>query len=181
MLIISTPLLSAHKFKVGGKDGWTVKASGHYEVWASRIKFLVSDTLNFKYNKLVDSLLMVNKQAYDSCNVTNPIRKMHGGDSTFLLDKPGHFYFISGNVKHCVKGEKLSLVVLSHQEHHGPSLSPVPANAPTSGVHDGIALVSSGHHMVAPAPHHDHSGFTRLSGSFVVCVVLALILDSFVF
>ena len=138
---------------------------------------------DFKYNKLVDSVLVVNKQDYDSCNVTNPIRKMHGGDSTFLLDKPGQFYFISGNVKHCVKGEKLSLVVLSsyHNEHHGPSLSPIPANAPTSSAHDEIALVPSGHHRVAPAPHPNHSGFTRLSGSFVVCVVVALVLDSFVF
>ena len=124
---------------------------------------------------------MVNKQDYDSCNITNPIRKMCGGDSIFLLDKPGHFYFISGNVKHCVKGEKFGLVVLStcHHEHHGPSLSP--ANAPTSSAHSGIALAPSAHHRVAPAPHPDHSGFMRLSGSFVVSVVVALVLDSFVF
>lgn len=46
MLILSTPLSSAYKFNVGGKDGWTVKASGRYDVWVSRNKFLVNDTLS---------------------------------------------------------------------------------------------------------------------------------------
>lgn len=100
---------------------------------------------------------------------------MHGGDSTFLLNRAGHFYFISGNVKNCLKGEKLNIVVLSthHDEHHGPSLSPVhsPANAPGA----------SAHHGIAPAPHPHHSGFKRLNGSFVVGVVVALVLGSFAF
>ena len=60
MLILSTPLSSAYKFEVGGKDGWTVKASGRYDVWASRIKFLVNDTLS-KNNLIFLSYFFISK------------------------------------------------------------------------------------------------------------------------
>ena len=56
MLILSTSLSSAYKFKVGGKDGWTVKELGRYEVWVSRIKFLVNDTLRKNFSLIFSSL-----------------------------------------------------------------------------------------------------------------------------
>jgi len=129
----------------------------------------------FKYQKGFDSVLVVNKQDYDSCNTNNPIHKMDDGNSNFLLDKSGHFYFISGKDLNCVDGEKFNLVVLSphhhhhHHEHHGPSLSPAVApvhpptplsswNAPTPGPHSAIAPTPSARDVTAPTPSNAHNG-----------------------
>jgi len=88
----------------------------------------------FKYNKGSDSVLVVNKQDYDSCDTKNPIYKMDDGESTFSLKKTGPFYFISG--VNCQNGEKFMVVVFCphhHHEHQGPSLSPAvaPVSSPT--------------------------------------------------
>jgi hypothetical protein len=90
---------------------------------------------DFKYTKGSDSVLVVSKEDYYSCNIWNSIQKLDGGDSTFTFDKSGPFFFISGNVENCKKGEKLIVVVLSpnhghHGPHHrkqGPSSAPSPS------------------------------------------------------
>lgn len=128
MLVLSTSLSFAYKFNVGGNHGWAVKSSpNHYNMWASRTRFRINDTLFFKYNKGLDSVLVVNKQDYDSCDTKNPIYKMDDGESTFSLNTTGPFYFISG--VNCQNGEKFKVVVISD----GPSLSPTvsPVYSPT--------------------------------------------------
>jgi len=87
----------------------------------------------FKYNKGSDSVLVVNKHDYDSCNIKNPIHKMDDGDSTYEFDKVGLFFFISGNLVNCQNGQKLKVAVYSPRHHHGPSLSPAvaPVHSPS--------------------------------------------------
>ncbi|XP_039685126.1 early nodulin-like protein 2 [Medicago truncatula] len=136
MLVLSTSLSSAYKFNVGGNHGWAVKSSRHYyNNWATRTRFRINDILFFKYNKGSDSVLVVNKHDYDSCNIKNPIHKMHDGDSIYKFDKVGLFHFISGNLVNCQNGQKLKVAVYSprHHHHHSPSLSPTvaPVHSPS--------------------------------------------------
>nr|GEX16644.1 early nodulin-like protein 2 [Tanacetum cinerariifolium] len=46
----------ARTFKVGGKNGWTTSPSENYNSWAGRLRFLINDTLHFKYDALVDPM-----------------------------------------------------------------------------------------------------------------------------
>lgn len=93
----------------------------------------------------------VTKEAYNSCNTTNPLANYTDGETKVKLDRSGPFYFISGANGHCEKGQKLSLVVISPR-HSVISPAPSPVE-----FEDGPAL--------APAPI---SGSVRLGGCYVV-------------
>ncbi|XP_058773907.1 early nodulin-like protein 3 [Vicia villosa] len=178
MLFLISSLSYGYKFNVGGKDGWAVKPSQCYSQWAQKNRFQINDTLYFKYNKGSDSVLVVNYQDYNSCNTNNPILKLDGGNSIFKFDRSGPFFFISGNVENCQKGEKLIVVVLSpnhNRKHNGPSSSPSPADSPAENAPSNSTVDN------APAKSPASSGSTMLSGSIIVSVGLVLVLGSFVF
>ncbi|KAJ0053651.1 hypothetical protein Pint_02285 [Pistacia integerrima] len=120
----------AYKFYVGGKDGWVLKPSESYNHWAERMRFQVNDTLYFKYNKDSNSVLVVNKDDYYSCNTKDPIQSLSDGDSVFHFNRSGPHYFISGNADNCNNGQKVIIVVMAvrHHHHHAPP-SPSPAAA----------------------------------------------------
>ncbi|RZR73568.1 hypothetical protein BHM03_00025733 [Ensete ventricosum] len=114
----------AYVFYVGGRDGWVSNPSETYDSWAGRNRFQVNDTLVFRYSNGTDSVLVVTKQDYDGCNVSNPIQKLEGGDSMFNLDRSGPFFFISGVPDNCRKGQKMVVVVLAVRNGGKPSPSP---------------------------------------------------------
>lgn len=92
----------------------------------------------WKYDAQRDSVLQVTKEAYASCNTSNPVAEYKDGNTKVELDRSGPFYFISGVKGNCEKGEKLVVVVLSSRHRViSPAPSPVefesPAVAPTSG------------------------------------------------
>ncbi|XP_008812158.2 early nodulin-like protein 2 [Phoenix dactylifera] len=128
----------AYVFYVGGRNGWGLKPTEDYGSWAARNRFQVNDTLVFKYEKGNDSVLVVKKEDYDSCNLTNPIQRLDDGNSVFKFDRSGPFYFISGTGDRCQKGEKLMVVVLAVRNKTptqpptspAPSLSPSPTPSP---------------------------------------------------
>ncbi|XVF66815.1 hypothetical protein PTKIN_Ptkin10aG0067800 [Pterospermum kingtungense] len=137
-----------YKFCVGGKDGWVVSPSENYNHWAERNRFQVNDTLLFKYKKGSDSVLLVTREDYYSCNTKSPIQSLTEGDSTFTFDRSGPFFFITGNADNCNKGQKLIVVVMAvrHKPQHNPPspspssiepatplVSPPPGESPTSG------------------------------------------------
>ncbi|KAI8557804.1 hypothetical protein RHMOL_Rhmol04G0038700 [Rhododendron molle] len=129
LLVLFTGLmgsLQAYEFKVGGNQGWVLNPSENYNQWSARMRFQVNDTIFFKYNKGADSVLVVNKQDYDTCNTQNPITKMDGGDSVFKFDRSGPFYFISGNKDNCDKGQKLPVVVMAVRNLKKPTPPPTP-------------------------------------------------------
>ncbi|CAI8592585.1 unnamed protein product [Vicia faba] len=179
MMFIISSSSYGYKFNVGGKDGWAVKPSQCYSQWAQKNRFQINDTLYFKYNKGSDSVLVVNNQDYNSCNTNNPILKLDGGNSIFKFDRSGPFFFISGNVENCQKGEKLIVVVLSpnhnRKPRHGPSSSPSPADSPAENTPSNSSV------DITPAMSPAHSGSTMLSGSIGVSVGVALVLGIFVF
>ncbi|CAL5196762.1 unnamed protein product [Lathyrus oleraceus] len=139
LLFVLVSTSQALKFDIGRTAGWSLNPPENYNQWSRRNRFLVNDILVFKYNKGSDSVLEVNKEAYDKCNKTNPINKFEDGNTEFTLDRSGPFYFISGNDKNCEKGQKLTLVVISPRGHtpkSAPSPSPSlsaspPANPPS--------------------------------------------------
>ncbi|KAJ0111188.1 hypothetical protein Patl1_02284 [Pistacia atlantica] len=125
----------AYKFYVGGKDGWVLKPSESYNHWAERMRFQVNDTLYFKYNKDSNSVLVVNKDDYYSCNAKYPIQSLSDGDSVFHFNRSGPHYFISGNADNCNNGQKVIIVVMAvrHHHHHAPpSPSPLASLSPAS-------------------------------------------------
>ncbi|RZB75409.1 early nodulin-like protein 2 [Glycine soja] len=167
LLILMTPIMFvqvvARQFDVGGKDGWVLKPTEDYDHWAQRNRFQVNDTLHFKYNKGSDSVVVVKKEDFDSCNINNPIQKMDGGDSTFQLSNSGLFYFISGNLGNCKNGQKLIVLVMAARQ-------PIPRAAPPPQKIPATSLTS-----LAPTPT-DNSG----SGRVGVSVGIVLMFTGFV-
>ncbi|GFP92087.1 early nodulin-like protein 2 [Phtheirospermum japonicum] len=142
---------NAHRFYVGGDDGWTLHPSRNYNHWAEKYRFLINDELVFKYKKGHDSVLVVNRNDYSKCNKENPMKALKSGDSSssiFKLEKSGPFFFISGHDQNCEKGQKLDIIVLSPRHHnitpssapkaptihHSPTPSPSPAPFHDSGI-----------------------------------------------
>ncbi|XP_076905574.1 uncharacterized protein LOC143561344 [Bidens hawaiensis] len=140
-LIFITFISSSHAntFQVGGKDGWTLHPSESYNSWSNRLRFLINDTLHFKYDGGSDSVLVVNKGDYDGCNANNPITKLEGGDSTFKFDRSGPFYFISGNKSNCDQGQKLIVVVLALRIRSPPPSIATPPSSSTMPPSPGVA------------------------------------------
>ncbi|KAL4580355.1 hypothetical protein LXL04_016546 [Taraxacum kok-saghyz] len=116
--------------EVGEDDGWTLNPVESYSAWAGRLRFRVNDTLHFKYNDATDSVLVVNKEDYDNCNVDNPIQRLDGGDNSFRLTEGGAHYFITGNKSNCEQGQKVDVEVLHIRAQSPPSPPPAPAPLP---------------------------------------------------
>ncbi|CAK7353952.1 unnamed protein product [Dovyalis caffra] len=122
-------LSQASEVLVGGKtDSWKIPSSepDSLNKWAGKARFLVGDSLVWKYDGQKDSVLQVTKEAYDSCNTTSPIEEYKDGNTKVKLDRSGPFYFISGAEGHCEKGQKFVVVVLS-QKHRQTGISPAPS------------------------------------------------------
>ncbi|KAF8052514.1 hypothetical protein N665_1549s0001 [Sinapis alba] len=138
---------------VGGSDGsWKVPDSHNNSLnhWAEKNRFKVGDILVWKYDAKVDSVLQVTKEDYASCNTTKPLKQFIDGDTKLELEHSGLYFFISGAPDHCVKGEKITLLVLSERNSGGgnrgwsdegsPKVSPynspstTPAPAPNAAV-----------------------------------------------
>ncbi|KAE8716443.1 Early nodulin-like protein 1 [Hibiscus syriacus] len=101
---------------------------------------------NLKYKKGSDSVLLVTKEDYFSCNTKSPVQSLTEGDSIFTFDRSGPFFFITGNADNCNKGQKLSVVVMAVR-HKPPQQqpqteSPKASDAPSDSV-DGVPAPSS--------------------------------------
>ncbi|KAL7108886.1 hypothetical protein ACP275_06G141000 [Erythranthe tilingii] len=136
VVLIAVVMSSLHTVEcvgldVGGEKGWaTPQDEEMYNDWASKNRFKVNDTLKFAYEK--DSVLVVTEEEYEKCRSAHPIFFSNNGDTTFTLDRPGLFYFISGVSGHCQRGLKMVVKVLEVASPPQPApdqSSPVPASA----------------------------------------------------
>ncbi|XP_051224389.1 early nodulin-like protein 21 [Lolium perenne] len=110
-------------FHVGGPRGWRVPdANTSYGWWAMNNRFHVGDKLYFKYEN--DSVLLVDREDFDACNATEPIARSDDGSTTFPLDRPGFFCFISGHPGHCEEGQRLIVRVMVHPAELAPAPGP---------------------------------------------------------
>ncbi|PKI56275.1 early nodulin-like protein 2 [Punica granatum] len=127
-------LSESYRFDVGGREGWVENPKEGYNQWAGKTRFSVNDNLYFKYKK-GDSVLLVSKDDYYSCNTYNPIKKWDDGASEFTLGRSGPFFFIGGTEESCKKGQQLIVVVLAVQHRLPPQvLVPAPSPLPTRGL-----------------------------------------------
>ncbi|KAF3336657.1 mavicyanin-like protein [Carex littledalei] len=137
----------AYQFTVGGPIGWTVPTEGNepesnYNHWALRTHIHVGDSLYFKYEN--DSVLLISRDDYRSCDASNPIVMFTDGNSTFEFDRVGFFYFISGEPGHCSAGQRMIVRVMAWTEDMSPSgaptSSPGPESSPSSQHHSSAAF-----------------------------------------
>lgn len=129
-IFLASSSTHANNFIVGGNNGWSTQPSEDYKQWSGRLRFLINDTLSFKYAKETDSVVVVSKDDFDKCNAAKPIQKLDGGDSTFKFDRSGPFYFITSNKTNCDQGQKLVIVVLAlriKSPPTPPATSPAPS------------------------------------------------------
>lgn len=88
----------------------------------------------FKYNKQTDGgVLLVNEAQYNACNTTEPLLRFAGGDSKFMLNNTGPFYFIDTDSDRCHLGERLKVVVEGWHNNTASSSSrgaPPPTQTP---------------------------------------------------
>ncbi|KAL7088100.1 hypothetical protein ACP275_13G108400 [Erythranthe tilingii] len=127
---LAAVLVAGFQYEVGEKTGWqkpTGKEPETYNQWASKNRFHIGDTVYFKYQK--DSVLVVSSADYLNCNTSNPIAKYEDGKTVFTFDRPGFFYFISGQSNHCQSGQRLIVRVMHPSEVEAPELAPSPAAA----------------------------------------------------
>ncbi|KAL2500215.1 early nodulin-like protein 21 [Abeliophyllum distichum] len=117
MAILSSLHVSCFEFQVGERPGWVVPPANDtklYNDWASKERFIVGDTIRFKYRK--DSVMEVTKSDYKNCNSTRPNFFSNTGNTIFTLDRSGFFYFISGATGHCRKGQQMIIRVMTQDQ-----------------------------------------------------------------
>ncbi|XP_010676064.2 early nodulin-like protein 21 [Beta vulgaris subsp. vulgaris] len=143
LFILFSSLVTLHvscfQYEVGGKRGW-IKPDGSefetYNEWAEQNRFHIGDTINFKYTN--DSVLLVERDAYEDCDVHNPILKFNDGNTVFEFDNSGFVYFISGKTSHCQAGQKMIIrVMVQSAAHHPTASTPAPSVEGPSGGRDG--------------------------------------------
>jgi hypothetical protein len=67
----------------------------------------------FTYQAGNDSVLLVDKKAYDACDTNSPMDTFSDGNTVFTFTRSGPCYFISGNRDNCNRNEKLIVVVMA--------------------------------------------------------------------
>ncbi|KAK6934402.1 Phytocyanin domain [Dillenia turbinata] len=126
----------AYEFKVGGSSGWTVPSDPNaYNQWAEKNRFSTGDSLLFVYQPETDSVLPVNKDDYTNCNTAthNSTDTYKDGHTVIKFNQSGPYYFISGVKDHCLKGEKLVVVVLADRSNKNASSDSAAPSPPPSG------------------------------------------------
>ncbi|XP_074357114.1 early nodulin-like protein 14 [Apium graveolens] len=168
LILLTSSSSQAHEFHVGGKRGWGLKPSKRYKDWACKTRFQVGDSLVFRYKNGTDSVLVVDRDDYATCNKSSPIRILenNGEHSKFELDHWGLFYFISGKADNCKKGEKIVILVIAPRNSTHTSPSPAPSPAPV--IHDFPPSPSPSPTAMAPGPA---SGSAAHSGGLVFCLL----------
>lgn len=122
---------------VGGKtDSWKIPSSESDSLnrWAEKSRFLVGDSLVWKYDGKKDSVLEVSKRDYVTCNTSSPISVHNDGDTKIVLEHSGAHYFISGAKGHCEQGQKLIVVTLSEKNTRRFANAPAPSPVELEGL-----------------------------------------------
>lgn len=138
---------------------------------------------DFKYKNETDSVLVVSKENYFTCNTKNPIISLKSGESIFKFDHSGPFYFITGNADACQKGQKLIVVVLAlrHNQHQTQPPPPSQAETPTAESPEKSGSPDSGVGFKAPVPAPAKSSAFGgpVAFSFGVGIITAVLLSTF--
>ncbi|XP_058201130.1 uncharacterized protein LOC131315910 [Rhododendron vialii] len=136
-IFVATILIALHQTTVAAQElhvvgdslGWIVPPGGPiaYATWASLQTFHVGDILMFNFTTGEQDVAMVTKEAYDTCNSTNPILLQTTGPVNITLASVGLHYFIGTMDRHCFLGQKLTVDVTGAS---GPTTSPASTPPP---------------------------------------------------
>ncbi|KAJ0492061.1 putative Phytocyanin domain, cupredoxin [Helianthus annuus] len=170
-VVITT--ISATEFQVGGSVGWRIPATNEsqlYNVWASRRRFHIGDSLHFRYKN--DSVTVVEKWGFYHCDSSNPIAFFNDGDTVIDLNNIGTMYFISGDSDRCKQGVSMMVEVMSPVpvRYFPPAISAPPEGSFSDVAPSPAQVMSSGDEPEA-SPGPDSSDSVSVSG---IAVVLGL-------
>lgn len=140
---------------------------GKFAGWCACFFFCYFAAVGFTYSAALESVVELrNREDFESCDISNPIRMYTDGLDKVSLDGQGSRYFASGSLDSCKKGLKLHVHVLPPPP---PSSSSSSSDNPTVVVVD--AAVATG-----PTP----SISPPLPVSFaLLCVALVLLCFTF--
>ncbi|KAK1414258.1 hypothetical protein QVD17_30001 [Tagetes erecta] len=147
---------SAKQFTVGDTVGWRIPATNEtqlYNVWASRRRFHIGDSLRFRYRN--NSVTVVQKWGFYHCDSSNPIAFFNDGDTVINLDDLGTMYFISADSDRCKKGVNMMVQVMSPApvRYIPPFMSTPPeSSSSSSGSGSGSVMVPVMAPVMAPSP-----------------------------
>ncbi|KAG0487054.1 hypothetical protein HPP92_009149 [Vanilla planifolia] len=120
----------------------------------------------FVYQPDQDSVVQVDKDAYNNCNTSSFISKFDDGNTVFTFTRSGSFYFVSGFDNNCKRNESLVVVVMADRSktalgtnQSSPSPSPTPlteAPFPPSPPPPTAPLSLLHHRRQAPCKPHHH-------------------------
>ncbi|KAL3517576.1 hypothetical protein ACH5RR_020165 [Cinchona calisaya] len=138
LMIIVCQESKAHVHKVGDSAGWTTIGHVDYKTWAATKTFQVGDIILFEYNKQFHNVVRVTHKNFNSCNSTDAYATFTSGNDSFVIQRPGHYYFICSVTGHCESGQKVDIRVPGPIPNpHTPSvppstLLPAPSSSPGS-------------------------------------------------
>ncbi|KAF1002162.1 early nodulin-like protein 8 [Apium graveolens] len=130
-MLIQTQVL-CYQYKVGDLRAWGLPSSLNknvYAKWSKKYSLKIGDSLLFLYPPSEDSVVQVTEEAYNSCNIADPIVYMNNGNSVFNITSLDNYYFTSGQKGHCEKYQKLKISMLSG---NGSSSAPAPPYDPAA-------------------------------------------------
>ncbi|KAJ8553323.1 hypothetical protein K7X08_024001 [Anisodus acutangulus] len=84
-----------------------------------------------------DSVITVDKWEFYHCNRTHPASGAKDSNTTVNLDRPGSFYFVSGDPEHCKNDQRLAVEVyplhpISDSPPQPISMAPAPSSLSSS-------------------------------------------------
>ncbi|BBN10005.1 hypothetical protein MPTK1_5g00140 [Marchantia polymorpha subsp. ruderalis] len=95
---------------VGGDAGWRVGYD--YKSWGNEVPVRVGDILEFRYTIGEHTLtLLKSREAFDKCDMSDPVEEYEDGDTRIELTKPGWMYFVDAYGDHCDIGVKMAIKV----------------------------------------------------------------------
>ncbi|XP_043715817.1 mavicyanin-like [Telopea speciosissima] len=151
LMLLQTNVL-CYQYQVGDLHAWGMPTSANpniYTNWSQTNQVKIGDSVFFLYPPSQDSVIQVTEQAFNACNLKNPILSMDDGNSLFNITSPGRFYFTSGIPGHCENSQKLQISVLFANgsalppSYYGYDISASPAPSPSYSTASGSTPTAS--------------------------------------
>ncbi|XP_051145923.1 basic blue protein-like [Andrographis paniculata] len=102
-VVVMLGFAQAAVYNVGDAKGWGFNVLG----WEHGKNFRAGDTLVFKYDTTLHSVVRVDKASFDACSIPPNAPKYATGNDQIVLPK-GPNYFLCGTPGHCTAGVRIT-------------------------------------------------------------------------
>ncbi|XP_059274643.1 mavicyanin-like [Lycium ferocissimum] len=168
MVLVLCVVSMGEVYKVGDSTGWTDIGHFDYKSWSATKNFRVGDSIVFEYNKQFHNVVRVTHKNFNACNATTTYATFNSGNDTFVIRKPGHFYFISSFPGHCQNGQKVDIRV------PGPTKQS-PSPSPSASRSEPITPPTTRAPSPSPAAGDNKSGSSEILFSFKLWLSMLLV------